>query len=411
MTENIHSIKSYYESRLPFYLEMLHQMVSINSFTENPEGVNQLGKLTAEYFQTIGFDHSLIQCKNESFGKHLLMNAENAVSDKPTIALISHLDTVFSIYDERNDDFKWREAKDRIYGPGTVDIKGGTIMIFMVLEGIQRFHPGVFEAAKWKILLNAAEERLTPDFGELCLDMLPKNTRAVLVFEGGTENGNNFPLVTARKGRATFRIEVEGRAAHAGNNHEKGANAIVQLARTIQTIASFTDYQKGITFNPGIISGGSVLNRVPQFADAQVEMRAFNMDVFKDGIQNLLALDGESQVSSQDGYNCVVRIQVNEKTMPWEKNEDTDYLYDLWEESAQTMGMVTVPESRGGLSDGNWTWEHFPTLDGLGPTGAYAHCSQRSKDGSKEQEYVVPSSFIPKALLNTAAIIKLLEMA
>ena len=69
--------------------------------------------------------------------------------------------------------------------------------------------------------------------------------------------------------------------------------------------------------------------------------------------------------------------------------------------------MDTIEEARGGLSDGNWTWQRFPTLDGLGPTGANPHCSERSPDGSKDQEYVLVPSFVPKALLNTTAILKL----
>jgi glutamate carboxypeptidase len=66
-------------------------------------------------------------------------------------------------------------------------------------------------------------------------------------------------------------------------------------------------------------------------------------------------------------------------------------------------------EERGGLSDGNLIWDNVPTLDGLGPWGDNDHCSERSADGSKLPEYVEVSSFVPKAALNTVAILKLLE--
>jgi glutamate carboxypeptidase len=69
--------------------------------------------------------------------------------------------------------------------------------------------------------------------------------------------------------------------------------------------------------------------------------------------------------------------------------------------------MKTVEEARGGLSDGNWLWNYLPTLDGLGPTGANTHCSQRSADGLKDQEYVSISSFVPKAVLNLTALSEL----
>jgi glutamate carboxypeptidase len=73
------------------------------------------------------------------------------------------------------------------------------------------------------------------------------------------------------------------------------------------------------------------------------------------------------------------------------------------------LGIRITPEKRGGLSDGNWLWQHFPTFDGLGPVGSNAHCSERSVDGSKDQEYVSIPSFVPKASLNTLAILKLLQ--
>ncbi len=279
MTNDVQTISSYYESKLPAYLEMLRQMVAINSFTDNPEGVNKLGELTVDFFQELNFNHRYVRCENPNFGKHLVFQSPKFNVNNPTIALISHLDTVFSAEDELENDFHWRVSGERIYGPGTEDIKGGTVMILMVLEGLKKFHPRIFDSVNWKIFLNAAEERLSPDFGRLCNDMLPEDTKACLVFEAGTINKNGSTLVVSRKGRATFDVKVEGRAAHAGGSHERGANAIVQMAHTIQTIAAFTDYAKEITFNPGRFEGGTVVNRVPHYAEAEVEMRAFDSEI------------------------------------------------------------------------------------------------------------------------------------
>jgi len=407
MTDNTQLLRSFYESKLPAYLEMLRQMVAINSFTDNPAGVNKLGELTVECFKDLRFEHRYLQCENPDFGKHLVMNSAKFDADKPTIGLISHLDTVFSAEDELENDFHWRVSGDRIYGPGTEDIKGGTVMMLMVLEGLKKFYPRFFESVNWMIFLNAAEERLSPDFGRLCIDMLPEDTKACLVFEAGTINSEGYTLVTSRKGRTTFDVKVKGRAAHAGGSHERGANAIVQMAHTIQMMADFTDYEKEITFNPGRIEGGTVVNRVPHYAEAEVEMRAFDSEIFNGGIEKMLDLNRSSQVTSQDGYKCKVSVEITDQTPPWSPNASTNALYRLWHETAQTLGMNTIEESRGGLSDGNWTWERSPTLDGLGPTGANPHCSERSPDGSKDQEYVLASSFVPKALLNTSAILKL----
>lgn len=73
------------------------------------------------------------------------------------------------------------------------------------------------------------------------------------------------------------------------------------------------------------------------------------------------------------------------------------------------MAIDVVHEARGGLSDGNMLWKHFPTLDGLGPTGENAHCSELDPATGKDQEFVLASSFIPKAMLNIIAILELIE--
>jgi glutamate carboxypeptidase len=396
-------------------------MVEINSFTTNLQGVKRLGVLTADVFQPLGFKVDFTPSENPAYGNHLFLSrmareylrprspkdALRNEKGRPSLAFISHLDTVFSPEEETHNDFKWRKIEDRIYGPGCTDIKGGTVMIYMILEAIQTFTPKIFDEVNWFVCLDASEEVLSNDFAAACKKKLPVNTLAALVFEGGTTDPEAIPIVVARKGRATFQVRVNGRSAHAGNYHRQGANAILQIAQTIQEIQSFTDYDHRLTYNVGTVNGGTVVNRVPHYAEASVEMRALTTEVFESGYARIMALDGSSSVSSVDGFPCRVSILPGERTAPWPRNPETDRLYGVWSKIAADLGMNTRPEDRGGLSDGNLLWQTFPTLDALGPTGANAHCSERSPDGSKDQEYVLISSFVPKTLLNTMAILEL----
>ena len=121
------------------------------------------------------------------------------------------------------------------------------------------------------------------------------------------------------------------------------------------------------------------------------------------------ALDGYSSVQAvEDGYPCETHVEILVQAQPWEENEGSDKLFTYWDAAAQELGVTAVRAWRGGLSDGNFTWQHVPTLDALGPNGAFAHCSERSEDGSKDQEYVLPDTFVPKTVLNYVAILKLL---
>ena len=60
IVDNIASLRIFLDENLPATLEMLRRMVEINSFTANKEGVNRLGRLTAEFFRPLGFSAEFV---------------------------------------------------------------------------------------------------------------------------------------------------------------------------------------------------------------------------------------------------------------------------------------------------------------------------------------------------------------
>ena len=397
----------YLTTHLPDYLKLLREWVGINSFTVNVDGVDTLGRVTAVSFQELGFQAEQIPAKDSAFGHHLVLTRPG--ESGRTIGLVSHLDTVFPRDEEIRNNFTWREAGERIYGPGTVDIKGGTLIIYMMMAALQAVAPEAYDNITWVILLDASEEVDGTDFSELCIERLGTDALACLIFEGGSLSNNQAKVVVARKGMAIYRIEVEGKAAHAGSAHERGANAIMQMADVIQRVCRLTDYERDLTFNVGTIAGGTVINRVPHFASASVEMRAFTPEVYDDGVNRMLALNGLSTVHSANGqYASQTKVSLIRKTKPWPRNEGTDRLFTLWQEAGAETGIQVNPEERGGLSDGNYFWDVIPSIDGLGAAGGNAHCSEQSEDGSKEQEYCLPAAFVPKTVMNVTAVLKLI---
>lgn len=399
-------LRPYLEANLPTYLDLLRQMVAINSFTANKAGVNALGRLTADIFAELGFAAEFIPSVEPTFGNHLVLTRRG--QSGRSIGFVSHLDTVFPPEEELENDFAWREAGERIYGPGIIDIKGGTLIMYMMLDALRALAPAVYDDITWTLLLDASEETDGADFGQLCLDRL-SGALACLIFEPGLVWEGKANVVVARKGMAVYQVEAEGKASHAGGFHEVGANAIVQIAEVAQDIAALTDYSRGITFNVGTISGGTVTNRVPHRASLGGEMRAFDPAVYAEGVARILGLNGRSTIRSGDGqYACRVSATVTRRTQPWPRNPATDRLFAIWQAAGAEMGLEVMPEERGGLSDGNYFYHLIPCLDGLGASGRNAHCSEQSADGSKEQEYCTPATFVPKAMLNVAGILRLL---
>jgi glutamate carboxypeptidase len=399
-------LKTFCTGRLPQALEMLRQMVGINSFTANPEGVNRLGRFTAECFAPLGFSSAFVPSHNPEFGQHLVLTRPGKSSR--SVAMVSHLDTVFPPEEERRNNFHWQPEGDRIYGPGTQDIKGGTVMMWLVLSALQAGAPQTFDDLTWKLFWNSSEERFSPDFGAVCRERFGAETLAALVFEAEGRLGGDHLMVVARKGRASWRVTVKGRGAHAGGKHSHGANAVVQLGKTVARIAQLTDYSQDLTFNVATVHGGEGLNRVPHEAVAEGEFRAFTPAAYARGKAALLALAGPGEVRSViDGFPCAVEVEIISETRPWPRNPATDGLYSIWKEAGDELSIPVNLQERGGLSDGNLLWDAAPTLDGLGPWGDNDHCSERSADGTKMPEYVEVSGIVPKAVLNAMAILKL----
>lgn len=401
------SIESWLENLLPRALRLLRSMVEINSFTANATGVNRLGAFTAGSFASLGFEPAFYPSNNPLHGSHLVLR--RAGRNPRPVLLVTHLDTVFPEEEEARNGFRWEEspAESRIYGPGTVDIKGGTILLWMLLHGLREFYPDLWESTSWVVAANASEEAIGAEFGTLLSGLLPGGARAVLVFEGGPRVGGAFHLVTARKGRAEYRLRAKGIAAHAGSAHAEGVNAIVCLSRVVQAAHDLTDYSRALTLNIGRIEGGTVVNRVPHEAVADLEIRAFDPQVLETACRSLEALGGTGGLA---GPRATLEVQCLGKSPAWPLQPRNEALYALWSRTGEDLRMGVENTSRGGLSDANYLWQLGPTLDGLGPSGANAHCSEKSPDGLRTPEFVEIDSFVPKTLLNLLSLKNLLEI-
>lgn len=401
----VERLRAHLTDGLAAHLALLERMVGVNSFSDNARGVDALGELTAEAFAPLGFAAERVAGGGASFGRHLVLRRPAARGPAPRVVLVSHLDTVFPPEEEAANAFAWREEGERIFGPGTVDIKGGTVVARMALDALFACAPDLAARVEWVVALDAAEERMAPSFGPLLRGLLGPAALACLVFESARIDDGAARLVTARKGMAKMRVEVQGVSAHAGNAHDHGANAIVQLARVVERLADLTDPARDLTLNVGTLRGGTVRNRVPHHAEAALEIRAFDPDVLAEAVAAVRALEGPGDVVSRDGRGrCHVRVVLEGEQAAWPPNPATEALFAAYGRAAAALGLRAEREARGGLSDGNRAWDLAPTLDGLGPAGGNMHASEHDPASGREQEFVEPASMVPKALLSALAL-------
>lgn len=386
------------QHHLPEALDWLRRMVEINSFTTNIPGIDSVGQVTATCFESLGFSAEFVPATHPEHGAHLFLHRASRLQETRPIVLVTHLDTVFPPEEEVANDFYWKPEGNRIYGPGTVDNKGGTALIWLMLNVMRDVLPDLFEQTHWLIAANSAEEVIGSDFAQRTMDRCPQGARAVLVFEGGTVDAKGYHIVTSRKGRLEYRLTCTGRAAHAGSNHGAGINAVVELAKLLPQIHALTDPAQNLTVNVASIQGGTVLNRVPHLAVAELEMRAFEPEVLDRAAAALDSLAGKTAAGAE------ITIELLGRTVAWPGSPETEQLFAAWERAGAALGLTVNRMARGGLSDANYLYPLAPTVDAMGPFGGNAHCSERAPDGSKLPEYVELDSFVPKVVMNVLAI-------
>ena len=194
--------------------------------------------------------------------------------------------------------------------------------------------------------------------------------QAVLVLEPGT--GLEGKLKTARKGIGDYTVTVRGKATHSGLDFAGGASAVLELARQIEKIAEFTDLRRGITVNPGVISGGTRVNVVAAEARAEVDMRVPRL-------KDAAVLERKFRGLRPVDKRCTIEISGGLNRPPLERSAGIAQLFRKAQALAREMGVTLEESAVGGGSDGNFTAAlGVPTLDGLGAVGEGAHALNES---------------------------------
>lgn len=369
-------------------LELVERAVNINSGTMNLAGVRKVGDLFRAEFDALGFETEWVDGTPFDRAGHLVAKRE---AGKPRILLIGHLDTVF----EPDSPFQRFERIDgnRARGPGTIDMKGGNVVMLYALKALKS--AGVLDELSIRVILTGDEER-RGDPIELAIAALVDAARwadHAIGFEDG--DGDPETAVVARRGSSSWSLRVTGKPAHSSQvfREDVGYGAIYEAARILNAFRAELAAERNLTFNPGIIVGGTEVeldqksasgtafgknNVIAERAKVDGDLRAVSEE------QLMMAVGRMQEIAAESLPHTQAEITFRHRYPPMAPTRDNTRLLELYDRVSRDLGfgpVTAVDPRRAGAADISFAADHVEmALDGIGLMGEGGHTVEETAD-------------------------------
>jgi glutamate carboxypeptidase len=321
------------------------------------EGIAELSSVIEEELLAAGA--SVASFDAPGAGRNLRARFAGRGEDREPIVILAHIDTVHPVGTLETQPFS--RVDGRVHGPGIYDMKTG---VALVVEALDLVHARGSGPRRPVVFLVTCDEEVGSHSARPLIEESAQGARAALVPEPSLPDGS---IKTARKGVATYRFEIAGRAAHAGIDPEHAISAVAELSHQLPRILALAEHTRGTTVNVGVLSAGTASNVIPARAWGTIDVRSVAPEENERVEQGLMALR-----PVLTGAELTVRC--TESRPPLVRTEAVVALYEHARALADSLGVSLGEGSTGGGSDGSLIATFgVPTLDGLGPRGGGAH--------------------------------------
>ena len=381
LTPDEQRISAYIDTVFPAYLDRLVAAVNKNSGTRNLTGVRANGADRAAELDALGFEVSWIDMPADMDRAGHLYAIRKGTGGGPNILLIGHLDTVFPV----SSDFQTVTRRgDRLYGPGVADMKGGNAIIITALQALNT--AGILDKATIRVFLTGDEESVGMPLSRSRSDLIraAKDSDIALNFEGGALD----TAVIGRRGTSRWRLHVKGATAHSSRifTDSVGAGAIFEASRILQRFYTDLRTMPGLTYNPGVIAGGTHVSEgqtyAHQSAYGKTNVVAGTVTIhgglrFMNAAQKEQARDRMRAITRESLPKTSAEIIFNDRYPAMEQTQNNEYLLTIFSQLNTDMGYAPVsasPAVRRGAADISFVAPHVAyAMDGLGAIGGDAH--------------------------------------
>jgi glutamate carboxypeptidase len=401
---------------IPLALQEIEQAVNINSGSMNLAGVKQVGQLADKQLSALGFNVQWLDGSAFNRAGHIVATHKSQQPNAIKILMIGHLDTVFA----QHDDFqRYKQISDiAASGPGVADMKGGNTIIISALRTLKTL--GLLDNVSIQVVLTGDEES----------SGRPLSLSKKAIVDGaiwadvalGFENGDNNIAtgMAARRGYVGWTLNVSGKAAHSSQifSQQVGYGAIYESARILEAFRTQLANEKDLTFNPGLIVGGTKVDvdGTKSTGSAFGKSNVIAQQVTVKG--DLRALSTTQALRAQKIMQAVVTDNLNQTTAelvfaegypPMALTANNKRLLSLYSQVSQDLGynLIRVANPRNaGAADISFAANHVAmSLDGLGLMGSGAHTKNEVADLTSLPKNIEKTAILIYRLANNAIAI------
>ena len=340
-------------------IDFLIDICNIESPTEYKEGVDSVGKYIIEKAKKRNW---LIEVQKQEIAGDAICITMNPDAKEQSVCFSAHMDTVHPVGLFEKPMVRCDETK--IYGPGTLDCKGGIVSSFMAMAALEEMG---FTKRPVKLILQSDEENGSRFSNKTTVEFMAKMSKDAIAFLN-CEGNSPGTFIAERKGIRKYKFEVTGKAVHSSVCYD-GVSAVAEAAYKILELEKMKD-SDGLTCNCGIINGGTAENTVPEKCTFTADIRfktskqAEEAHKLVEKIANTSYIPGSSCKFSLASYRCAM--------------EKTDFNVELGKKMNEIFARNGLPELKptlgnGGSDAADMTEYGIPTVDNLGPSGEGGH--------------------------------------
>lgn len=358
--------RSYLRSHLSTTIQLLKQMLDVNTSVRNVENVNRLGGIISKRLTHLGFVEHVYRQIDVGDVRYFA----NHAGKTNDVLLLCHTDTPYSSHDF----VPFREDRGKIFGSGVTESKGGIAVMLSALQALR------FTKQLRKVrcgILVTTDDSLGGMHSKSLIEECARHSKSALGLKWGGLDGS---IVTSAYGRDDYKIEISDITKHTDSAIPDLIPLVAKKITSLNRLTSDECHVLMASMRAQTSYGNALdyasLNVTTNFATNEMGDRVDAK------IRRILR--------KQEGGRMETEIAKGIRRPPVLETESSSGLYEIVKERAKQVDVPVRPSQRLISSDIGYVPDGIPSLEGLGPLGA---------EHRSPSEYILLDSLVDRALL------------